>query len=58
MMRLQSKGVEIVIYEPTLKENTYLNHKVIHDFKEFKRVSDVILVNRIDSNLNDVMDKV
>lgn len=58
MIRLQSKGVEIVIYEPTLKENTYLNHKVIHDFKEFKRVSDVILVNRIDSNLNDVMDKV
>lgn len=58
MKRLKAKGIEIVIYEPVLHEETFFNSSVIHDLKKFKAVSDVIVANRIVTELNDVLDKV
>ena len=58
MKRIKANGVEVIIYEPTLKEREFYNSKVIQDFNEFKTLSDVILVNRYDDSLNDVSDKV
>ncbi len=57
MKRIKAKGIEVVIYEPTLKEDEFFNSKVIKDISEFKKISDVILVNRMDDNLNDVKHK-
>lgn len=58
MKRLKAKGIEVVVYEPVLKEETFFNSKVIKDLKEFKEVSDVIVSNRLDKELFDVEEKV
>lgn len=58
MKRLRGEGVEVVIYEPTLKEDVFAKTKVIHDFEEFKKMSDVIVANRFSDELADVQDKV
>ncbi|MDQ5983572.1 MAG: UDP-glucose 6-dehydrogenase [Eubacteriales bacterium SKADARSKE-1] len=58
MERLKSKGIELVIYEPTLNTDTFLGYKVINKLDEFKKLSDVILANRYNDDLIDVIDKV
>ena len=58
MERIKAKGVEVVIYDPALKEPSFCNSKVIKDFDEFKKMSDVIVANRLDDMLGDVIDKV
>ncbi|MGL5542694.1 MAG: UDP binding domain-containing protein, partial [Fusobacteriaceae bacterium] len=58
MKRIKAKGVEVVIYEPTLQEENFYNSRVIRDWDEFKSISDVIVANRLCQELEEVQDKV
>lgn len=58
MERIKAQGVDVVIYEPSLKESRFCNSPVIKDFDEFKNMSDIIVANRYDQLLDDVRDKV
>ena len=58
MKRIKGKGIEVIVYEPTLKEDNFFNSKVVNDLNEFKKLSDVIIVNRINDNIKDVENKI
>ena len=58
MKRIKAKGIEVIVFEPTMKEDEFFHSKVIKDFDEFKERADVIVANRMDDRLEEVKDKV
>ncbi len=58
MKRIKTKGIEVVVYEPTYQGKIFYNSKVINDIENFKRVSDVIVANRMNAEIEDVREKV
>lgn len=58
MKRLKATGIEVIVYEPTLENNTFFGSEVMNNLQEFKQKSDVILANRMSQGLEDVLNKV
>ena len=58
MKRLKAKGVEVVVYEPVLEEETFFNSRVVRDLEAFKRGCDVVVANRLTCEISDIRDKV
>ena len=58
MKRLEKEGVSIIVFEPSLKEETFYGHKLMNDLQEFKSTADLILANRLTEDLKDVTEKV
>ncbi|MDO9592463.1 MAG: nucleotide sugar dehydrogenase [Erysipelotrichaceae bacterium] len=58
MKRIKAKGIEVLVYEPTLNAEDFFNSRVIKELDEFKKISDVIVANRLSDEIRDVVDKV
>ena len=58
MKRIKAKGIKVVIYEPVIEDNIFFNSKVIKDLNHFKKISDVIVANRMNEEIQDVVSKV
>lgn len=58
MKRIKARGIEVVIYEPTLNEDKFFNSRVIENIDEFKKISNVIIANRYNDEIGDVIEKV
>ncbi len=58
MKRIKAKGIEVVVYEPVLTETEFYHSRVVNDLAEFKRISDVIVANRLTDDISDVVEKV
>src|SRR5690606_33612642 len=58
MKRIKAKGIEVVVYEPVLEEKAFFGSRVINDLEEFKQVADIVVANRPEEALADVMHKV
>ena len=58
MKRIKAKGIEVVIYEPAMNDDSFFNSRVIKDLKEFKNISNVIVANRLEDSILDVKEKV
>lgn len=58
MKRVKAKGIEVVIYEPVLDQDEFYRSRVIRDLEEFKKMSDVIVANRIAEDIMDVKEKI
>lgn len=58
MKRIKAKGIEVIVYEPVLDEAEFFHSRVINSLEEFKRISDVVIANRVTDDISDIMDKV